>query len=102
MNLCISTHSYELMSFCELSEKQQAESRRAFDWVENIEESYGYFVYKKSVYNLGSFMRHNDVLTDEKTGKKFYAHGIYSWSAFNGLAVAFVDRDSAVKVAYYY
>ena len=102
MNLCISTHKYEILSFCELTEKQQAESRRAFDWVEDIESSHGYFIYKKALYNLGSFMRHNDVLTDEKTGKKFYAHGIYNWSAFNGLALEFVHNDSAIKVAYYY
>ncbi len=102
MNLCISTHSYELMSFCELSEKQQAESRRAFDWVENIEESYGYFVYKKSVYNLWDFMRHYEFLKDEKTGREFYSHGISSWSAFNGLAVEIVNNNEAVKVAYYY
>ena len=102
MTLCVSNHKYDILSFCELTEKQQAESRREFDWVEDIENSYGFFIYKKSLYNLGSFMRHNDVLTDARTGKKFHAHGIASWSAFNGLAVEFVDRDSAVKVAYYY
>ena len=101
MNLCISNHEYELLSFYELEEKYQKRAKRAFDWIEGIEGSSGYFIYKKEVYNLGSFMRHHELLTDEKSGKKFYAHGIYSWSAFNGLAVEFVDRDSAVKVAYY-
>ena len=102
MTVVTNNHKYDILSFCELTEKQQEKARIEFDWVEDIEDSYGYFVYKKEVYNLGSFMRHNDFLTDEKSRKKFYAHGIYSWSAFNGLAVEFVDRDSAVKIAYYY
>ena len=102
MTLCISTHKYEILAFCELAEKYQRKALREFDWIEDIEESYGYFIYKKEVYNLGSFMRHNDFLKDEKSGKKFYAHGVYCWSAFSGLAIEFVDRDSAVRVAYYY
>ena len=47
-------------------------------------------------------MRYKDALIDEKSGKKFCADGIYSLGYFNGLAVEFVDSDSAVKVAYYY
>jgi len=101
MTLCVSPHTYELLSFCELSEKQQEKARKEFDWIENIETSYGFFIYKKSLFYLDSFMQHNDFLTDEKTGKKFYAHGVDNWSAFNGLAVAFVNNN-AVKVAYYY
>ena len=102
MNVITNNHKYEILSFCELTEKQQEKARIEFYWIEDIEDSYGYFVYKKEVYNLGSFMRHNDFLIDEKSGKKFCAHGVYSLSAFNGLAVAFVDGDSAVKIAYYY
>ena len=102
MTFVTNNHKYDILSFCDLTEKQQEKARIEFDWVEDIESSHGYFVYKKEVYNLGSFMRHNDFLTDEKSGKKFYAHGIYSWGYFNGLAVEFVDRDSAIKVAYYY
>ena len=102
MTVVTSNNVYDILSFCELTEKQQEKARIEFDWIEDIEESLGYFIYKKELYNLGSFMRHNDFLIDEKSGKKFCAHGVYSWSAFNGLAVEFVDRDSAVKVAYYY
>jgi len=102
MNVVISNHKYELLSFFELEEKYQRKARKEFDWVEDIESSHGYFVYKKELYNLCSFMRYKDALIDEKSGKKFCADGIYSWSAFNGLAVEFVDNDSAVKVAYYY
>ncbi len=102
MTVVTSNHVYELLSFFELEEKYQRKARKEFDWIEDIEESSGYFIYKKELYNLGSFMRHNDFLTDEKTGKKFNAHGLYGWSYFNGLALEFVDRDSAVKVAYYY
>ncbi len=101
MTLCTSNHTYKLLSFCELSKKQQAESRRAFDWVEDIDSSCGFFVYENEVYELGSFMRHNAFLLDEKTGKKFYAHGVYNLSAFNGLAVAFVNNNEAVNVAYF-
>ena len=101
MTVVTNNHKYDILSFCELTEKQQKKARKEFDWIEDIEESLGYFVYKKELYNLGSFIRHNDFLTDEKSEKKFYAHGIYNWSAFNGLAVEFVDRDSAVKIAYY-
>ena len=102
MNVVTSNHKYELLSFFELEEKYQRKDRKEFDWIKDIEDSYGYFVYKKEVYNLGSFMRYNDFLIDEKSGKKFCAHGIYNWSAFNGLAIEFVDRDEAVKIAYYY
>ena len=101
MNLCISTHKYDILSFCELSKKQQEKARREFDWIENIETSYGFFIYKKSLFYLDSFMQHNDFLTDEKTGKKFYSHGIMNWSAFNGLALEVIS-NTAVKVAYYY
>ena len=102
MNVVTNNHKYELLSFFELEEKYKRKARKEFDWIEDIEESLGYFVYKKEVYNLGCFMRYKDVLIDEKSGKKFCADGIYSWGYFNGLAVEFVDRDSAVKVAYYY
>ena len=102
MNLCISNHVYEILSFYELEEKYQKKARKEFDWIEDLEDSYGFFVYKKEVYNLDSFMRYNEFLTDEKTGKKFNAHGLYGWSYFNGLALEFVHNDSAIKVAYYY
>lgn len=102
MTLVTSNHKYELVSFFELEEKYQKKARRYFDWMEDIENEFGFFVYKKVVRNLCDFMRHNDFLTDEKTGKKFYAHGIYSMSAFNGLALEFVNRDEAVKIAYFY
>lgn len=102
MTLCTSNHVYDLVSFYELEEKYQKKARKEFDWIEDIEDSYGFFVYKKEVYNLGSFMRHNEILIDEKTGKKFNAHGIYNWSYFNGIALEFVHNDSAVKIAYFY
>ena len=102
MTLVTSNHKYDIVSFCELTEKQQEKAMKEFDWIDDIESSFGFFEYKREMYHLGYFVRHNEFLKDEKTGKKFYAHGIYSWSAFNGLALEFVDRDSAVKVAYYY
>ena len=102
MTLCTSNHKYDILSFCELTEKQKEKARKEFDWIDDLEESYGFFVYKREVYSLDSFMRYNEFLTDEKTGKKFNAHGIYSWGYFNGLAVEFVNRDEAVKIAYYY
>ena len=102
MTVVTSNHKYELLSFFELEEKYQRKARKEFDWVEDIESSHGYFIYKKELYNLGHFMCHNNFLIDDKSGKKLYAHGVYMWSAFNGLALEFVDRDSAVKIAYYY
>ena len=102
MTLCISNHTYELVSFYELEEKYQKKARKEFDWIEDLDSSYGFFVYKKEVYNLGQFMRYNEFLTDEKTRKKFNAHGIYNWSAFNGLALEFTHNDSAVKISYFY
>lgn len=102
MTVVTSNHVYNLLSFFELEEKYQRKALREFDWIEDIEESSGYFIYKKEVYNLYSFMRYKDALIDEKSGKKFCADGIYNWSAFNGLAIEFIDRDEAVKIAYYY
>ena len=102
MTLCVSSHVYELVSFYELEEKYQKKARKEFDWIDDLEESFGFFIYKKEIYNLGSFMRYNDFLTDERAKKKFYAHGIYNWSVFNGLALEFVHNDSAIKIAYYY
>ena len=102
MTLCISTHKYAILSFCELTEKQQEKSRREFDWVEDIESSHGYFIYKKEVYNLWDFFRNYQTLKDEKTGREFYTEGIMNWSAFNGLAVAFVNNNEAIRIAYYY
>ena len=102
MTLVTSNHVYDLLSFYELEERYQKKARKEFDWIEDLDSSYGFFVYKKEVYNLGSFMRYNEFLTDEKTGKKFNAHGLYGWSYFNGLALEFVNRDQAVKIAYYY
>jgi hypothetical protein len=102
MTLATSNHKYDILSFWELTEKQQEKARRAFDWVEDIDSSHGYFIYKKEVYNLWDFFRNYQILTDEKTGRKFYSHGISNWSAFNGLAVQFVHNDSMLKIAYYY
>jgi len=102
MTVVTNNHKYELLSFFELEEKYQRKAREEFDWVKDIEESLGYFIYKKELYNLGSFMRYKDTLVDEKSGKKFCADGIYSLGYFNGLAVEFVDNNEAVKIAYYY
>ena len=98
MTVVTSNHIYKLLSFFELEEKYQRKAQKEFGI--DVEESY-YFIYKKELYNLYSFMRYKDVLIDEKSGKKFCADGIYSLG-FYGLAVKFVDRDSAVKIAYYY
>jgi hypothetical protein len=102
MTLVTSNHKYELVSFFELEEKYQKKARRYFDWMEDIENEFGFFVYKKVVRNLCDFKRQYDRLIDEKSGRKFYANGVYSMSAFNGLAVQIVDNYSAVKIAYYY
>ena len=101
MTVVTSNHKYDILSFCELTKKQQEKARIEFDWVEDIESSHGYLVYKKEVYNLWDFFRNHQTLKDEKTGREFYAEGIYNWSAFSGLAVKFVG-DEAVKIAYYY
>ena len=101
MTLCTSNHKYAILSFCELEEKYQKIAMKEFDWIEDIETSYGFFIYKKSLFYLDSFMQHNDFLTDEKTGKKFYSHGVYNWSAFNGLALEVIS-NTAIRIAYYY
>ena len=102
MTVVTSNHKYDILSFFELEKKYQRKARKKFDWVEDIESSNGYFVYKKEVYNLWDFFRNCQTLKDEKTGREFYTDGISSWSAFNGLAIAFVDNNEAVKIAYYY
>ena len=102
MNVITNNHKYEILSFCDLEEKYQRKARKEFDWIKDIEDSYGYFVYKKEVYNLRDFFRSYQTLKDEKTSREFYAHGVYSWGYFNGLAVKFVDNNEAVKIAYYY
>ena len=57
MNVITNNHKYELLSFFELEEKYQRKARKEFDWIEDIESSHGYFVYKKEVYNLRDFFR---------------------------------------------
>ena len=101
MTLCTSNHKYDILSFRELTEKQQKKARKDLAWLDDIESAFGFFEYKRELYHLGYFVRHNEFLTDEKTGKTFYAHGLYSWSAFNGLAVEFISSIE-LKIAYYY
>ena len=101
MTLVTSNHKYDILSFRELTEKQQEKARKDLAWLDDIESSFGFFEYKREMYHLGYFVRHNEFLTDEKTGKKFYAHGIYKMSDFTGFAVKF-NSSIEMQIAYYY
>ena len=46
-----------LLSFYELSERWQAEARKSYDYLDDIESQYDFFVYRGRLYHLGEFMR---------------------------------------------
>lgn len=78
-----------VLSYWELTEKQQALVRDEFDWMVDEGESwddcgYQFFIYKNDIYTLANFMR-----TDNWSGWHGYQHFTYD----SGLVVKFPDDD---------
>ena len=59
MTATIKTNSQprELKSLYEFPLKRQQEIRSDFDWMEDIEDNFGFFEYRGSVHHLANFMR---------------------------------------------
>jgi hypothetical protein len=104
MTICTSNHIYQIMNFWELSEKYQKKAKNEYDFLFTDDDDMpcGFFIYKKRLFNLSNFMRHNAELKDDTTHRTFYAHGVENISCSNGYAVNVGRNGESLKVCYFY
>lgn len=69
------------------------EERSEFDWIEEDDNSYGFFRYRGAVYCLADFMRPPHDLAEKRW------HGYMSDTYFSAVLVRFVDMGESVIVA---
>ena len=81
-----------LVNYYELTEKQQAQVRSEYDYMENPEDDFTGFIYHGEVYTLDQFMR-----TDDS-----YWHAVMNFTIWSGLLIHIDDTGESVVVAYYY
>lgn len=74
----------------ELTDKEKSE----FDYLDDIETN-SFFRYKKQVYNLGEFMRIENIPEFEKW------HSYHSDSFFSGVLIKLIDDESILVGRYY-
>ena len=80
------------MSIFDFSPKQQQQIRNDFDWLEDLEESYGFFAYRGTIHHLANFLRVN-----AESGSDFYGwHGAEADSYFSGTLVKVLDDEQVI------
>lgn len=81
-----------------------AKEREQFDYldwdkIESGNDSASFFRYKGELYDLGTFMRGEDIDDDSVPEVKRHWDGFFADSFFSGLAVRFTDDYEGVVVA---
>ena len=87
----------ELKSLFEFSLERQQEIRADFDWMEDIEDTFGFFEYRGSVYHLANFMRVSAGTDDATQGWDGYDPDSY----FTGTLVRLCSDSDFVIVGRY-
>jgi len=103
MDIVTSNRTYEILHFFELSDKFQAVARKDFDYLaDDMEETSGYFIYKKQLHNLSDFMRGSNEVYKFGKNRKFRVDGASGNSYFSGTVVEIQRSQDCLKVARIY
>jgi len=95
MKIITNNHFKEILSFFDLTEKEQNEIKDNYD---TIEES-SFFRYRGQVYDLNEFMRVNDSLNGQGQDHVLYGwDGYHNESFFSSVLVKYSSCTDAVKV----
>jgi len=95
MKIITNNHFKEILSFFELTNKEQDELKDNYD---TIEES-SFFRYRGHVYDLNEFMRVNDSLNGQGQEHELYDwDGYHNDSFFSSVLVKYSSCNDAVKV----
>jgi hypothetical protein len=57
MKITTNNQPRDLLSFWDLSDKEQRQARSDFEWLEDIESDYGFFRYRGQLFHLANFTR---------------------------------------------
>ena len=82
----------DLLSFYELLGQWQEEARKSYDYLDDIESQYGFFVYGGYLYHMSEFMR----LPENRETPWDDWDGGYSDSCFSGVVVRLTEDNSQV------
>ena len=95
MKIITNNHFKEILSFFDLTNKEQNEIKDNYD---TIEES-SFFRYRGQVYDLNEFMRVNDSLNGQGQEHVLYGwDGYHNDSFFSSVLVKYSSCSDAVKV----
>ena len=82
----------------EFSPQQQQSIRSDFDWMEDIETTYGFFEYRGTIHHLENFLRVNAGTDDATQGWDGYEADTY----FSGTLVRLTSDSEYVVVGSYF
>ena len=102
LDIITSNHDYEILHFCELSEKYQKIAIREFDYLGTMDETSGYFIYRKQLYNLSDFMRATGEVYKFGKNREFRIDGHNGDSYFSSTIVQLDRSGESCKVARLY
>lgn len=95
MKIITNNHFKEILSFFDLTNKEQKEIKDNYD---TIEES-SFFRYRGQVYDLNEFMRVNDYLNGQGQDHPIYGwDGYHNETFFSSVLVKYSSCNDAVKV----
>ena len=95
MKIITNNHFKEILSFFDLTNKEQNEIKDNYD---TIQES-SFFRYRGIVYDLNEFLRVNDSLNGKGKEHEVYGwDGYYNNSFFSSVLVKYSSCNDAVKV----
>jgi len=95
MKITTNNHYRMILSFFDLTEKEQNEIKDNYD---TIEES-SFFRYRGLVYDLNEFMRVNDSLNGKGQDHEMYGwDGYHNDSFFSSVLVKYSSSNDGVKV----
>lgn len=101
LDIVTSNHQYEILHFCELSEKYQKIAKKEFDYFDDITEISGFFIYRKQLYNLSDFVRGTGEIYKYRGGK-FRIDGHSGDSYFSATIVEINRYCDGLRVARIY
>ena len=95
MKIITNNHFKEILSFFDLTNKEQNELKDNYD---TIEES-SFFRYRGQVYDLNEFMRVNDALNGQGQDHELYDwDGYHNVHLFKSVLVKYSSCNDSVKV----
>jgi len=101
LDIVTNNHQYEILHYCELSPKFQKIADKEFDYLGTMEDTSGYIVYRRQLYNLSDFMCGTGEIYVYKGGK-FRIDGHNGDSYFSSTIVEISNCGDSCRIARIY